>query len=608
MKILESPENFSLFGDNPPQQNYEPNDTSSNEKNPCPISDTQRINQYHTELENYLNELSLNKSNNFYNQNNLFHFDFTADQNESNDKIFNYERKKNKTISYSDNTSLIEKIKESNLCYVGFENKKGDNSCYINVVLHFLYFFPSINEFLIKFYKTKLENFDISNSPSSENKDYFFFLLGKTLFEYQKILSNGNKKGITILHTTELRNLLHLISKNFYSLNSIGDPVELLSFLLDEINKRNKLEVHKDFYINLIEEIKCKNNCINKDINKYDEDNFIHHIYVDEIIQYINQRNISFEKFNHQLFAFCKHNSQNYIKKCKNCQNNGNTLLKLIGSEYPTFFLLNCVWNTVRPQLENVLKFLYLLSLEDCLQNIFICENKNLYLTYNLLGMIFYSGALSHYINVMFNIEKNLFVLYNDDKIKELSSIHEVYKEITAEQIKNNPNAFYYPVLLIYFKEIIYNDKKTIELNEYSYSRYKNLEDICRKAKNSHVPLTKEQKERNHFDLINAQIRYYRTMSEDQRYNKLDMIIEEETNSKKENHINYYYNNYNNINIKKENDMIVEDEKEKIFDFEGDEKQEDKKDKKRINKRYGTDYKKDKNSHFKKFDLFSNII
>ena len=208
----------------------------------------------------------------------------------------------------------------------------------------------------------------------------------------------------------------------------------------------------------------------------------------------------------------------------------------------------------------------------------------------------------------MFNIEKNLFVFYNDDKIKELSSIHEVYKEITAEQIKNNPNAFYYPVLLIYYKEIIYNDKKTIELNEYSYSRYKNLEDICKKAKNSHVPLTKEQKERNHFDLINAQIRYYRTMSEDQRYNKLDMIIEEETNSKKENHINYYYNNYNNINIKKENDMIVEDEKEKIFDFEGDEKQEDKKDKKRINKRYGTDYKKDKNSHFKKFDLFSNII
>ena len=94
--------------------------------------------------------------------------------------------------------------------------------------------------------------------------------------------------------------------------------------------------------------------------------------------------------------------------------------------------------------------------MEDNLENLFHCENNKKKLTFNLLGMVLYSGALSHYINVMFNIEKNIFVLYNDDKIKELSNIHEVYKEITAEQIKyNHPNAFYYPVLLIYYREII---------------------------------------------------------------------------------------------------------------------------------------------------------
>ena len=38
------------------------------------------------------------------------------------------------------------------------------------------------------------------------------------------------------------------------------------------------------------------------------------------------------------------------------------------------------------------------------------------------------------------------------NKIKELNSIHEVYKEITFEKMKNNPNAFFYPVLLIYHK------------------------------------------------------------------------------------------------------------------------------------------------------------
>ena len=82
--------------------------------------------------------------------------------------------------------------------------------------------------------------------------------------------------------------------------------------------------------------------------------------------------------------------------------------------------------------------------------------------------MILYSSALSHYVNVMFNIQNNKFVLYNDDKIKELNSIHEVYREITVGQIKKNPKAFFYPVLLVYYKEIIYNDNNTIKINDYT--------------------------------------------------------------------------------------------------------------------------------------------
>ena len=156
-----------------------------------------------------------------------------------------------------------------------------------------------------------------------------------------------------------------------------------------------------------------------------------------------------------------------------------------------------------------------------------------------------------------------------------MSSIHEVYKEITAEEIKNNIDAFYYPVLLIYYKEQIYNDKKTMQLNEYFYSRYKNLEEMCMKAKNRHIPLTKEQKERNHMELIQAQIRFTRTMSEDKRYKNLDMIIEEE--SKGQNEANIYNNQQ--ININNVHNMILEDEKEKIFEFEGDEEQEENKEK-----------------------------
>ena len=51
--------------------------------------------------------------------------------------------------------------------------------------------------------------------------------------------------------------------------------------------------------------------------------------------------------------------------------------------------------------------------------------------------------------------------MYNEHKKKEIPTIHDVYKEMTPEQIKKNPERYYYPVLLIYYKEIIYNFKNS---------------------------------------------------------------------------------------------------------------------------------------------------
>ena len=620
MSNPETHNEYSLFSSNQIQPNQNPDRPFSNVSNQLDHSNNRKMYQNPRDGFNYESKYSHeNRYNNNYRNGNLINFDFNQHKNETQDQRVNSERK-NKTVSYyNNNFTLFEKIKESNLHYVGFENKNGENTCYINVVLHWLYIFPSINEFLIKLYKDNQANINLNNSDY-DNKDMFLFYLGKTLFEYQTILADANKREITILHTTELRKYLQLISKNFYSLNKVGDPVELLTFLLNEINNKNKLEVHEDFFINLIEEIKCNDYCKMKDINKYDENNFIHHIYVNEILHYINQKQLNFDQYNHRLFSFCKQNSYNYMKRCKNCQNNGNTLLKILGPNYPTFFLLNCVWNIPRPELKDVIKFLYLLSLEDTLHNLFHFEDNKINFTYNLLGLVFYSGGLSHYVTARFNIEKNIFVLYNDDKIKELASIHEVYKELTAEQIKNNPNAFYYPVLLIYNKEILYNDPNTMKLNDYSYSKYKYLDDTCEKVKNSHIPLTEEQKRRNIEELIYAQIRYNRTMSEDQRNKQSkqsDMNIEEET-TRKSADIN------NNLNIYKKNadNMIVEEEK--IFQFDGDEEKEKEKEKEeekekekekeeekgklRINKRYGTDYKRNNNFHFPNKDFFPSII
>ena len=523
---------FNLFhsyqGQNEDSRRTDPKKKKISMKN----KSSQELNQFHYELNKYEREISVGDGRNKNKENVYYHFEFIGPLSESPEKKHSSEKKVTKHFDLNsinlNNLSLIERKIESNSLYVGFENKYGENSCYINVVIHLLYFFPCINEYLIKLYQNKKDSLNYSNSniTNFNNIDFFLFLLGKTLYEYQSILSNLENRGITILHTTELRKYLDLISNNFYELNKVADPVELLTFLLNIINKNNQIEVHKYFFINLIEEIQCNGYCQKKNIKKYDKDNFIYHIYVDEIMNEINKNHLHFQHYNHNLFKFSRIISLNFFKNCKKCGNQIKRILKCNGPEYPIFLLLNCIWNTQNIEVKKVIKFLYLLSLEDDLNNLFLCiHNNNQRIIYNLLGMILYSSALSHYVNVMFNIQNNKFVLYNDDKIKELNSIHEVYREITVEQIKKNPKAFFYPVLLVYYKEIIYNDNNTIKINDYTIQKYNNLVEECKKAKKEkEIILTEEQKRQNYLEYVKAQ-----------------MIFDKEQNN-----YNNYFNDNNN--------------------------------------------------------------
>ena len=547
------------------------------------------------------NEINLENNS----DNNQIENELVKNTNKININLFQEQNPKSNLIqkinfaSYN-NISFIERRKESGMHYVGFENKCGDNSCYINAILHFLYIFPSVNEFLIKFYENKIDNFnkDISNL---NNIDCFLFFLGKTLYEYRNILSNPKEKGIAILNTTELRQYLEIISDKYYEKNKIGDSIEFLNSLLKEINNYNKIEVHKDFFINLIEEKKCEICLDKKEINKYDENTFIHYININEIIQEINQSNITFWKYNHKLFKYSRLNSFKTEKKCEKCGNNLKNELLYIANNYPKYLLLNCFWGKRKPDLKDVLKFLYLLPLEENINDLFICQNKNMNgALYNLLGMILYSSTLSHYINVIFSLEKNLFVIYNDDKIKEVKSIHDVYNEITYEQIKHNPEVFFYPVLLIYNQEIIYNDQRTLELNKYSYFHFHKLEEDCFRAKNAYIALTQEQKMLNYLEYVKAQKRYDRNRkySHQQINDSFGIIIEKEEEKKETKDI--LSNENNNINTENNNNdnnsMILE------------EKYENKEEKKRTNKKSGTHYINHNIYRNTNFDFFPNIF
>ena len=606
---MDAPNNFTnigFFNNHEFQQSQNVEDHSQAQLNLSSDSEKDKILQFQTELENNEKKFISKSFPNQHENTNLFHFSFSDDLIES-DKNSSSKLKQN--FSLYNNISFVEKIKENSMHYVGFENKYGENSCYINVILHFLYIFPSVNEFLIKFYKTKLDNFinTINNDINSKNNiDYFLFTLGKTLFEYQKILSNYNNKDVTILNTSELRQCLQLISNNYFPLNKVGDPVEFLTSLLNEINKYNNLEIHNDFFINLIEEKKC-NSCLNKnEIKKYDENNFIYYVSINEIIQNINKENINFENYSHQLFKFSQINTSKCESKCKQCGNTLKNQIKFINETFPTYLLLNCIWNKRKPELNDVIKFLYLLSLEDNITNLFFCEIKNKEIgLYNLLGMILYSPALSHYINVIFNFEKNIFVMYDDDKIKEIPTIHDVYKEMTSEQIKKNPERYYYPVLLIYYKEIIYNDKKTVLLNNYTSYHSNQLEEECLKAKNSHIPLTEEQKKQNLIELEIAQRRIERNRrySMNQTNNSFSMHIEEENDIKEQNKLFPEINDNRSKLLKSEekskenNNMILEEKTQK-----------ENTEKKRTNKRFGTQNINHKYYHFQNFDFFQDIL
>ena len=486
----------------PEMQNQ--NGFCNNLQNPFLTRSINAENRFQNEIYRYDRKISLPDNTYNYRGHSHYHFEFSGDINLSPEKK-QISEKKAKHYDL-DNISIIRRKIESNSPYVAFENK-GENSCFLNVILHFLYFFPCINEYLIKLYQVNKDNIIFSNN---DNFDFFLFLLGKTLHEYQKALSNSEKKEITILHTTELRKYLEDISNNF-KFNKVADPVELLAFLLNLINKNNQKEIHKYFYLNLIEEIYCSK-CHHKIHTEYDKDNFIYHIYVDEILNYINNNNMKYEVYNSNLFPFSKFISSISLKNCEECRIQMNKAIKCEGPEYPTFLIINCIWNNPKPSLKDIIKFLYIIPLEHILENLFFCINNNKKKPgelYDLFGMILYSPGLSHYINVMFNIEKNIFVLYDDDKVKELASIHDVYKYITVRQIKKSPNFYFYPVLLIYYKEIIYDDQETIYNNQYSIKKYNLLVEEYKKIQNeSQKSLTAEEKKKNMYDLINAQMRY----------------------------------------------------------------------------------------------------
>ena len=487
----------------------------------------------------------------------------------SNPDLSNSKTKHDQSDNYNEIINQILSQKETKLLtnsqYVSFENQIGDNSCYINVIMHFLYIFPCVNDYLIKKYqeqskekeKEKENEKEVTKEPKKEELEQlkkegitqtpketitkkpedslpskkkkkkkenefndFLFNLGKVLNSYQDILAANNiKNNITNLNTKDLRKSLSICSNNQFQFNCISDPIEFLIYILDLINKENSDEIHSYFQLKLIEEVRCSNFCPFKSNKKYDKDNFIYQIYVEEIFNFIKNQKLIFDDYKENLFMLSYYSLKNEVTKCEKCKSIKNRILICNNEDgSPKFLLVNCVWNNERPDLKEVIKFLYFISLVEKLDNLFICPSKTENTNYYLIGMIFYSFALCHYINLIFNLQKNVFTLYNDTGIMEFQTINEVYKYITIEQLRKNSKAYFYPVLLVYCKENIYEEQTIVLLKRTNKINYELLLDECDKLTKvddpKEKPLTEEEKKRNYQELFLAQIKFESTNRE----------------------------------------------------------------------------------------------
>ena len=379
--------------------------------------------------------------------------------------------------------------------YATFKNSYGENTCYINVILHLLYNIEQLQDFLVSLYEIDESNKTSitpknKNTESESNDNYkFLVLLGNILSQYKDIIYDENdeetkpkkNKQVTIINTLRMRKMLEKVSKSQFPLNTIADPVEFFSFILDILNEYLNEDIHKTFYLELIDEYICNKKGCSQINNKYDKDNFMYHIYIDEILKFIEKGGIKVNVFKNKLFEF-SHNlflSEN-TKICEKCKEKMEH--NLICYNLPDYILINCVWKESNPIVDDAMTIFFMMPIIDEFNNLFISQAKTYKKKfYHLFGFVLYSFTLSHYIICIYNMDKEVFVLLNDEVVKEFHNLYELIIDITVEELKLSGKAFFYPVMLIYTKDRIYKNK-SLRINTLNDSEYKDIINKCNEA------------------------------------------------------------------------------------------------------------------------------
>ena len=472
------------------------------------------------------------------------------DNNNNNNNNFNNNNKNIKKKKEEKKFLTEDEIKKtclikSNSHYVVFQNNYGENSCYINVVLHVLFSRKTIFDYLVeiykdwikndKQYKEQMKNIDKNDEEGIKKlkqlqKRELMSYLGEILYKYKEALYSKNR--VSILSTFDFRKKLSKLSNGF-ALNYVGDPVEFINFILEILYEMDNNMINDNFYLNIKEEYFCPK-CNNKNEQKYDKTTFVHAIYVEEVLNYLNTKNKKIKDYKHNL---CYANKLFlsaqlcYINTSKKCPKNHEMEKKIICNNFPNYLMINCVWNH-KPNIDKVLEFFTLLSLKNKFNDLFEVppqKKKNLkYLNYDLTHIILYSSSLYHYIIIIYNPILKIFNIYDDSKVIECDSLLQAFEIITSNLLSQNSKYYFYPVLLIYSIFELYKDENLVNKNQLNDKSYDYL---FKKCKNS--------------------IKFFENEMEKKRIHQ-----------KKKNNINNNKINNNNNNINNNNNTQKEKRKE----------------------------------------------
>ena len=123
-----------------------------------------------------------------------------------------------------------------------------------------------------------------------------------------------------------------------------------------------------------------------------------------------------------------------------------------------------------------------MMPLRDEFNNLFIHKPKSYRkYYYYLFGFILYSFTLSHYIICIYNLDKKVFVLLNDEIVKEFHNLYELLIDITVDTLKETGKAFFYPVMFIYTKDALY-EPQSMKTNTLNNSEYQDIINKCNEA------------------------------------------------------------------------------------------------------------------------------